>query len=102
MQTHGIKTNPLLFSPIWRIIACIVTIQMVSALFVMNLQISGSTLLDAFYGAALSTPTGFIFGLIWQAIYSKNSIRENLIPINLVLFLSLAISAGATFLPISL
>lgn len=101
METQGIKQIKLPLPPIWRILVCMAFLQLCGAAYVLSKGFFPDILANISYGAALATPTGFIFGFIWQAAHSKDSILEHFSSISILFLLSLVISATTVFFPIS-
>jgi hypothetical protein len=101
MQTQGIKLHKAFLPPVWRILVFMALLQLCGAVYVVSQGFFPGFLQNVSYGAALATPTGFIFGFIWQAANSRESVLEHLPIIGFLLFLSLLVSGMTFFYPIN-
>ncbi len=87
-----------LIKSVWRIILAASLIQLIGGFSAIFISKYGSFFVDLWFGGAVSSFPGFILGLLWHS--SKKAIKDNLLVIGFLGFLSLMLTLSVFFMPL--
>lgn len=86
--------------PVWRMLLIIAITQLMSGFILVFNPKYGHIFVDFWFGAALSGFPGFIFGFLWQLYANKEVIKDNLLAVIFVGFLSIGTTLMSLVIPL--
>jgi len=97
-MSYTLKEQWEFIKPIWRILLVASLAQLIGGFTAIFIGKYGHFIIDFWFGTAISTFPGFILGLLWHS--SKKQIKDNLLAIGFIGFLSLTLTLSAFFMPL--
>ena len=89
-----------LVKPIWRVLLLILIVQIISGVISLLSSPYNNAFVDFWYGGAISTLLGFLFGAIWHQYSSSSKLQNHKFAICFIGLICASIMLAAIFFPL--